>query len=129
MKDHPNIVKAHEVYTYNTRIYIILELLDGGDLYCKLPYSEKRAASIAGKLLSAIKYMHDHGIVHRDLKFENVMFENKSDDAEIKVIDFGLSKKFLDNRVGVMHEGVGTSSISLDDISTRHFQLLILPGI
>jgi serine/threonine protein kinase len=84
-----------------------LELCDGGDLYTRLPYSEKRAASITGKLMSAVKYMHDNGIVHRDLKFENIMFENQRDDAEIKVIDFGLSKKFLDNRMGVMHEGVG----------------------
>ena len=45
--------------------------------------------------------------VHRDLKFENIMFENKREDAQIKIIDFGLSKKFLDNRIGVMHEGVG----------------------
>ena len=35
------------------------------------------------------------------------MFENKRDDAQIKIIDFGLSKKFLDNRIGVMNEGVG----------------------
>merc|ERR1712161_185402 len=61
-----------------------------------------------GKLLNAIKYMHDHGIVHRDLKFENIMFENKSEVAEIKVIDFGLSKKFASNKLGVMREGVGT---------------------
>lgn len=106
--DHPNIVKAHEVYSYKKQIYIILELCNGGDLYTRLPYSEKRAAGITGKLMSAIKYMHDHGIVHRDLKFENIMFENQSDDAEIKVIDFGLSKKFLNNQIGVMHEGVGT---------------------
>jgi len=46
-------------------------------------------------------------LVHRDLKFENIMFENKRDDAQVKIIDFGLSKKFLDNRIGVMHEGVG----------------------
>jgi calcium-dependent protein kinase len=58
--------------------------------------------------MSAVKYMHDHGIVHRDLKFENIMFENKTQDAEVKVIDFGLSKKFMDNRLGTMHEGVGT---------------------
>ena len=44
-------------------------------------------------------------LVHRDLKFENIMFENKRDDAQIKVIDFGLSKKFLDNQIGVMHGG------------------------
>ena len=75
------------MYNYKKQIYIILELCDGGDLYTRLPYSEKRAAGITGKLMSAIKYMHDHGIVHRDLKFENIMFENKSDNAEIKVID------------------------------------------
>jgi len=106
--DHPNIVKAHEVYSHKRQIYLILELCDGGDLYTKLPYTEKHAGLIVGKLCSAIKYMHDHGIVHRDLKFENIMFENKGEDAEIKVIDFGLSKKFLDKKIGVMHEGVGT---------------------
>ena len=66
--DHPNIVKAHEVYDYKKQIYIVLELCDGGDLYTRSPYSEKDSASIIGKLLSAIKYMHDRGIVHRDCK-------------------------------------------------------------
>jgi calcium-dependent protein kinase len=42
------------------------------------------------------------------VKFENIMFENKSPEAEIKVIDFGLSKKFGNNQIGIMHEGVGT---------------------
>lgn len=45
---------------------------------------------------------------HRDLKFENIMFEQKSPTAEIKVIDFGLSKKFSNKTIGVMREGVGT---------------------
>lgn len=62
-------MKAHEVYHHKKQIYIILELCDGGDLYNRLPYSEMDAAYISGKLLSAIKYMHDHGIVHRDCKF------------------------------------------------------------
>jgi len=106
--DHPNIVKLHEVFSHKKQIYLILELCDGGDLYTRLPYTEKDSAYITGKLLSAIKYMHDHGIVHRDLKFENIMFENKSAIAEIKVIDFGLSKKFASNKLGVMREGVGT---------------------
>lgn len=66
--DHPNIVKAHEVYRHKREIYIILELCSGGDLYTGLPYSEKESAYISGKLLSAIKYMHDHGIVHRDCR-------------------------------------------------------------
>jgi calcium-dependent protein kinase len=59
------------------------------------PYSERESARHVASLLSAINYMHDHAIVHRDLKFENIMFEDDRPDASIKVIDFGLSKKFL----------------------------------
>lgn len=106
--DHPNIVRLHEVISHRKQIYLILELCDGGDLYTRLPYTEKDSAYITGKLLSAIKYMHDHAIVHRDLKFENIMFESKQPDAEIKVIDFGLSKKFVSSKLGLMKEGVGT---------------------
>jgi len=106
--DHPNIVKLHEVITHKKQIYMVQELCDGGDLYTRLPYTEKDSAYITGKLLSAVKYMHDHAIVHRDLKFENIMFENKNNGAEIKVIDFGLSKKFVSSRLGIMKEGVGT---------------------
>ena len=50
---------------------------------------------LTGKLLSAISYMHSRNITHRDLKFENIMFESVAADSEIKVIDFGLSKKYL----------------------------------
>jgi hypothetical protein len=64
--DHPNIIRLHEVYYHRRQIYLILELCDGGDLYTRLPYSEKDAAYIMGKLLSAVTYMHQHGIVHRD---------------------------------------------------------------
>jgi serine/threonine protein kinase len=67
--DHPNIVKLHEVFSHKKQIYMILELCDGGDLYTRLPYTEKDSAYVTGKLLSAIKYMHDHGIVHRDRKY------------------------------------------------------------
>jgi serine/threonine protein kinase len=112
--DHPNIVKAYEVFYVNaTRkhmgmIYLVLELCDGGDLYTRSPYTEKDAAKIVQKLLSAVRYMHDRGVVHRDLKYENILFENPSPSAEIKVIDFGLSKKFKSGTPGIMTERVGT---------------------
>jgi serine/threonine protein kinase len=64
--DHPNIVKLHEVITHKRQIFLVQELCDGGDLYTRLPYTEKDSAYITGKLLSAIQYMHDHAIVHRD---------------------------------------------------------------
>ena len=46
------------------------------------------------KMLSAIKHLHEHEIVHRDLKPENFIFSDNTPDAEIKLIDFGLSKRF-----------------------------------
>lgn len=52
--------------------------------------------------------MHGHGIVHRDLKYENVLFEDETPMANIKVIDFGLSKKFKTGVPGIMTERVGT---------------------
>eukprot|EP00565_Helicotheca_tamesis_P003993 CAMPEP_0185729834 /NCGR_PEP_ID=MMETSP1171-20130828/7480_1 /TAXON_ID=374046 /ORGANISM="Helicotheca tamensis, Strain CCMP826" /LENGTH=520 /DNA_ID=CAMNT_0028398761 /DNA_START=128 /DNA_END=1690 /DNA_ORIENTATION=+ len=106
--DHPNIVKAYEVYENKKNIYIIMELCTGGDLYQRNPYSEKDAARYTATLLSAISFLHSHDVVHRDLKFENIMFESTAPDAQIKVIDFGLSKKFMPNSDGKMTEGVGT---------------------
>jgi serine/threonine protein kinase len=46
------------------------------------------------KMLSAIKHLHELQICHRDLKPENFLFQDKSEDAEVKLIDFGLSKIF-----------------------------------
>ena len=63
--DHPNIVKAYEVFTRNWDISIIMELCSGGDLHARAPYSEKDACNITQQLLSALKYMHSKCIVHR----------------------------------------------------------------
>lgn len=66
--DHPHIVKAFEVYKYKKQIYLILQCCDGGDLYTRSPYSERQAAEMVTSLLSAISYMHEHKIVHRDVR-------------------------------------------------------------
>lgn len=61
------------------------------------------------KSISAVKHLHDHGICHRDLKPENFLFSDKSEDAELKIIDFGLSKKFSKSEdIQHMHTIVGT---------------------
>lgn len=104
--DHPNIVKAYEVFETKRQIHIVMDLCAGGDLYTRGPYSEKQSAAIVGKILSGVAYMHSKNVCHRDLKFENIMWESKHKEAEIKLIDFGLSKKYLPGRY--MSEGVGT---------------------
>lgn len=67
--DHPNIVKAIETYDYNGRLYLVLELCSGGDLYTRDPYTEEQAAKIVADLLSAVSYLHEHNIVHRYVRY------------------------------------------------------------
>ena len=64
------------------------------------PYTEMEAARIVTSILSAVAYMHSRNVVHRDLKYENVLFVNTSPMSDVKLIDFGLSKKYqTDNQL------------------------------
>ncbi|KAL7531864.1 hypothetical protein ACHAXR_006674 [Thalassiosira sp. AJA248-18] len=95
--DHPHIVHIIETYEYKNMIFMVIDLCENGDLYVLDPYSEGEVKVIMRQLLQAVSYMHHRGIVHRDLKFENVMFSSRLEGRsklEIKVIDFGLSMKY-----------------------------------
>eukprot|EP01041_Mallomonas_annulata_P006695 gene6695-13575_t len=109
---HPNIVRLHEYFESPDKIYLVMELCGGGELLEHLhrqhlqKYPEKTACKLVRSVLGAIRYCHEHSIVHRDLKLENFLFENKSQDAELKLIDFGLSQHF--NPEELMNTPVGT---------------------
>ena len=99
--DHPNIVKLIEIYEDKRHYELIMEELNGGTLTERLlekleeggeTFSEKEAAYIFKQIISAINYCHAQGIVHRDLKMENVLFLEKGDNLDVKIIDFGLSQ-------------------------------------
>ena len=68
--DHPHIVKAIETFDYRDRLFLVLELCSGGDLYSRDPYDELQACRIVKSVLDAVAYMHSKEITHRDLKFE-----------------------------------------------------------
>ena len=61
-----------------------------GDLHKREPYTEAQTGDIVAQLLKAVAYMHKEGYVHRDLKFDSIMFESK-DSNVVKIIEFGLS--------------------------------------
>lgn len=93
---HPNVVKLHEVFHDQLHTFLVMELLNGGELFERIKkkkhFSETEASYIMRKLVSAVSHMHDVGVVHRDLKPENLLFTDENDNLEIKVIDFGFAR-------------------------------------
>lgn len=93
---HPNIIRLFDYFENETYIFIVMELLHE-DLYNYLEkrsfkITEAKACSIIHSLATAIYYFHSYGIVHRDLKLDNIMVIDETEESEIKVVDFGLSK-------------------------------------
>ncbi|XP_058453645.1 uncharacterized protein LOC131431782 [Malaya genurostris] len=94
---HPNVVRLYEVIDTQTKLYLILELGDGGDLYDYIMrhdkgLSENLAREYFRQIVRAISYCHQLHVVHRDLKPENVVFFEKL--GVVKLTDFGFSNKF-----------------------------------
>ena len=94
---HPNIIRFHGYLEDTTRNYLFTEVIRGGELFDRLiernGFIESESKTIASKILSAIAYCHDRGIVHRDIKAENVLLVSRSDDGDfdLRVIDFGFA--------------------------------------
>ena len=94
---HPNIVKLYDIFDNSDYIYIVMEYCSGGDLFSYIEkrnykLNEERAADIIHKLSMAVYYLHSYGIIHRDLKPENILMTDESENADIRLLDFGLSK-------------------------------------
>ena len=107
---HPNIIKFYETYHDEHFFHLVMELCEGKDSYVQIvkeeKCDEKKVVNLIAKVLLAIAHCHSRGITHRDLKPENILFENNSPDAEIKIIDFGLSRKY--SKDVKLHSVLGT---------------------
>ena len=131
--DHPNIIKIVETYTELDRLYIVMELCKGGELFDRLikvgRFTEEQFRSLATQIASSLKYLHDNNICHRDIKLENFLIidedatgkgrepsgsDERAPDMPIKLIDFGFSYKFAAKET--RNEVCGTASFMAPEV-------------
>ncbi|XP_015248291.1 PREDICTED: calcium/calmodulin-dependent protein kinase type 1D [Cyprinodon variegatus] len=107
---HENIVALEDIYESPDHLYLIMQLVSGGELFDRIVekgfYTEKDASTLIRQVLDAVNYLHKLGIVHRDLKPENLLYFNPQDESKIMISDFGLSK--MEGSGDVMSTACGT---------------------
>lgn len=95
---HPNIVAVDKVFVTDNTMYIFEDLIAAGDLFSYIEsknhnLSEAEAAVIIRQVVIAVEFLHDRGIVHQDLKAENVMLTSLATGARVVLTDFGSARK------------------------------------
>lgn len=107
---HPNIIGLFDVHEGKDKIYLVMELVTGGELFDRIVekghFTEDDAAYIVRKILEAVDYLHNMGIAHRDLKPENLLLSDATENARVMISDFGLSKVLTDE--AIMKTACGT---------------------
>ncbi|KAL7719292.1 non-specific serine/threonine protein kinase [Entamoeba marina] len=98
--DHENIIKLFKVYVTDFYIYLVLEHLQGGDLFDYIIDNEvtlETSKLLVKQILQALLYLKEHHIIHRDIKPENILFDSNKKEI-IKLTDFGLSRKIDEDK-------------------------------
>lgn len=116
MVNHPNIVKLYYAFQDNNKLYLILEYLQGGELFHHLAQerfmSEKLASFYIAQMVLALRYLHINlKVIYRDLKPENCLL---NDHGHLVLTDFGLLKEIVDNER--QHSITGTAQYMAPEI-------------
>lgn len=130
LRRHPNIISLYDVYITEDKLLIVMELMEGGELFDyvvqKGTLTEEEASMCVRMVTSALLYMHSKNIIHRDLKPENLLLKRKpgtgaptATDLEVKIIDFGLSKCMAPANV-IASSFLGTRGYLAPEMLQRH---------
>ncbi|XP_019379681.1 PREDICTED: ribosomal protein S6 kinase alpha-3 isoform X2 [Gavialis gangeticus] len=95
---HPNIITLKDVYDDGKYVYLVTELMKGGELLDKILrqkfFSEREASAVLLTITKTVEYLHAQGVVHRDLKPSNILYVDESGNPEsIRICDFGFAKQ------------------------------------
>lgn len=97
--DHPHIINTHDIFNTQNHLYIVLEYCKNGTLHSFLdtrPLKEVHVNKFFSQIISALKYLYDKKILHRDLKPQNILLDNNNN---IKLTDFDFAKFFNDDEL------------------------------
>ncbi|XP_050073361.1 uncharacterized protein LOC126561330 [Anopheles maculipalpis] len=119
LQEHPNVVQFVEMLEDKDYLYLVLELLDGGELLQRInrqpgQQTESRIRGYFSQLVDAVAFIHRQGYAHRDLKPENVIFERAASDR-LRLIDFGFAQR-LDSNTGEGRIPAGTLGYTAPEV-------------
>lgn len=93
--EHPNIIHVYEVLDIGDKVYVVMDIAAGGDLldYIKTRgfVKEHLSKKVFMQIVQAVKHCHENGVLHRDLKCENILLDER---GNVKITDFGFAKQF-----------------------------------
>ena len=123
---HKNIVQIYDTISSTNHIYLIMEYIEGADLYDfiskKKTTNELYSCLLFQQLINAIEYIHKIGIAHRDIKPENILINEKTNN--IKLVDFGLSNMYKPNEF--LKTACGSPCYASPEVTRNfYFKLLI----
>ncbi|XP_066472496.1 ribosomal protein S6 kinase alpha-2 [Tiliqua scincoides] len=95
---HPNIITLKDVYDDGKYVYLVMELMRGGELLDRILrqkcFSEREASAVLCTISKTVDYLHSQGVVHRDLKPSNILYMDESGNPDsIRICDFGFAKQ------------------------------------
>ncbi|OJD38918.1 camk protein kinase [Diplodia corticola] len=129
--NHPNIIKLEKVYHSDAGLYIFQELVSGGDLFSFITNRHAsgmptiEAAVIAYQILKGVEYLHDSGIVHRDIKPDNILLTSTKTASRVVITDFGQARNLPDEDSAQRMKSVaGTLGFNAPEIFRRNPKVL-----